>query len=214
MGKVALVAGSTGLIGNQLIDLLLASDRYDRVIAISRSPLAQRHEKLVNVVCGLDQLALQKEQLKCDDVFCCLGTTMRKAKTKEAFLKVDVEAPIQLANLTHELGAQQFLLVSALGANEKSSLFYNRAKGLAEAGIQKVGFRSVYFFRPSLLTGPRVEQRSGEDAAKFFYRWLGFLIPAKYQAIESIKVARAMLAKAQEEKSGANILESIDIQKF
>lgn len=214
MSKVALVAGSTGLIGSQLVELLLANNRYDQVKVISRKPLSISHPKLINIVCALDQLSAQGEQLKGDDVFCCLGTTMRKAKTKEAFLKVDVEAPIQLANHTQALGAKQFLLVSALGANEKSSIFYNRAKGMAEAGILNTGFHSVYFFRPSLLTGPRAEQRSGEDAAKFFYRWLGFLIPQKYQAIESIKVARAMLAKAHEEQSGAIILESIDIQKF
>lgn len=214
MGKVALVAGSTGLIGSQLLELLLASNRYDQVKAISRKPLQISNPKLINIVCGLDQLAAHSEQLKCDDIFCCLGTTMRQAKTKEAFLKVDVDAPLQLAAITHHLGAQQFLLVSALGANQTSSIFYNRAKGEAEAGILKVGFRSVYFFRPSLLIGPRVEQRSGEDAAKFFYRWLSFLIPEKYKSIESIKVARSMLAKAEADKSGSFILESIEIQKL
>ncbi len=214
MAKVAVLAGSTGLIGGQLLNLLLDSDRYDHVIAISRKSLPVNHPKLRNLVCELSQLPAHQSELKCDDVFCCLGTTIKKAKTQEAFLKVDVEAPIALAKICKEQGAKQYLLVSALGASEKSGIFYNRCKGQVENAISAIGFDSFYSFRPSLLVGPRKEQRSGEDAAKIFYKIFGFLIPQKYKAIESLKVARAMLAKASEEKSGNIILESIEIQKF
>lgn len=214
MGKVAIVAGATGLIGSQLLELLLNDNRYDRILVISRKPLNSQHPKLSNLVCELDQLSQHNSALTGDDVFCCLGTTMRKAKTKEAFLKVDVEAPISLARITHQQGAKQFLLVSALGANEKSSIFYNRAKGQVEGEILKIGFSAVYFFRPSLLLGPRAEQRSGEDAAKLFYRLFGFLIPKTYQAIESIKVARAMLASASKGQKGNFVLESSQLQSF
>ena len=214
MGKVALVAGATGLIGNQLLNLLLSDDYYSKIIAISRKELPVRHERLQNIISELDQLALHADQLKAEDVYCCLGTTIRKAKTKEAFLKVDVEAPLALAAIAHSKGAKHFMLVSALGADPRSSIFYNRAKGEVEERLKKVGFESLYFFRPSLLLGPRLEKRSGEDAAKLFYRWLGFLIPKKYQAIESIKVARAMIANAKAAKPGNHILESSELQAY
>lgn len=209
--RTALVAGSTGLIGSQLLDLLLQDGRYEKVIAISRKPLSIQQDKLVNVVCELDQLPTD---LKADDIFCCLGTTMKKAKTKAAFRAVDFDAPLTLARIGKANGARQFLLVSALGANKNSSIFYNQVKGEVEEAIGAIGFDSYHILRPSLLTGPRQEQRSGEDAAKFFYKILGWAIPAKYQAIDSIKVARAMRELADQLHSGTFIHESAQLQKF
>lgn len=209
--RTALVAGSTGLIGSQLLDLLLQDGRYEKVIAISRKPLSIQQDKLVNVACELDQLPTD---LKADDIFCCLGTTMKKAKTKAAFRAVDFDAPLTLARIGKANGARQFLLVSALGANKNSSIFYNQVKGEVEEAIGAIGFDSYHILRPSLLTGPRQEQRSGEDAAKFFYKILGWAIPAKYQAIDSIKVARAMRELADQLHSGTFIHESAQLQKF
>ncbi len=214
MGKVALVAGATGLVGGQLLDLLLKDSYYEKVIAISRKPLALQNEKLVNVVSELNHIQEHKSQLKADDVFCCLGTTIKKAKTKEAFRAVDYDAPLALAELSKELGATQYLTVSALGANKDSGIFYNQVKGQVEEAIGKVGFKSYHIFRPSLLVGPRAEHRSGEDAAKTFYKIFGWLIPLKYQAIESVRVARAMLALAMQQQAGNFIHESKDIQSF
>jgi uncharacterized protein YbjT (DUF2867 family) len=209
--RTALVAGSTGLIGSQLLDLLLQDGRYEKVIAISRKPLSIQQDKLVNVVCELDQLPTD---LKADDIFCCLGTTMKKAKTKAAFRAVDFDAPLTLARIGKANGARQFLLVSALGANKNSLIFYNQVKGEVEEAIRAIGFDSYHILRPSLLTGPRQEQRSGEDAAKFFYKILGWAIPIKYQAIDSIKVARAMMELADQLHSGTFIHESAQLQKF
>jgi uncharacterized protein YbjT (DUF2867 family) len=214
MAKVALVAGSTGLIGGQLLELLLADSNYQKVIAISRSPLPIQNSKLINVVCNLDELQNHSSQLKADDVFCCLGTTMKKAKSKAAFRAVDFEAPLALAKITKVNGANNFLLVSALGANKNSGIFYNQVKGEVEEAIQQVGFKSLHIFRPSLLLGPRIEQRGGEDAAKIFYKIFGWVIPAKYQAIESITVARAMQSLAHQGEAGTSIHESSSLQKF
>jgi len=211
MARTALLAGSTGLIGGQLLALLLDDNRYTNVVAISRKPLTA-HPKLVNLVCELRDLPYHREQLKADDAFCCLGTTIKKAKSKEAFRAVDLDAPFLLAKISKEQGAQKFLLVSALGANKNSGIFYNKVKGEVEGAIQNVGFHSYYIFRPSLLLGPRQEERTGEDAAKFFYKVFGFLVPKKYRAIESIKVARAMLAFAQAEHKGNFIYESDELQ--
>jgi uncharacterized protein YbjT (DUF2867 family) len=143
-----------------------------------------------------------------------LGTTIRIAKTKEAFRKVDFDYPIELARLTKIQGTSQFLLVSALGADKNSSVFYNQVKGEVEEAIQKIAFSSFHVFRPSLLLGPRTEHRTGEDAAKVFFKFLGFLVPAKYKAIQSIKVVRAMLHFAKANNTGFHILESDELQKF
>jgi uncharacterized protein YbjT (DUF2867 family) len=213
MSRTALLAGSTGLIGNQLLHLLLEDPGYDKVIALSRKPLALTHQKLQNVVLDGDQLK-QHSNLMAHDVFCCLGTTIRQAKTKEAFRKIDYDYPLELAKTVHANGAKQFLLVSALGSDKNSRIFYNRVKGEVESAIAAVGFNSFHIFKPSLLVGPRKEQRSGEDAAKVFYKIFGFLIPKKYKGIESIKVARAMLAKAKENQSGTFAHESDYLQEF
>ena len=212
-GRVALVAGSTGLIGSQLLELLLDESRYTRVIALSRKPLSFSHTKLENVVLEADELKSHND-LKADDVYCCLGTTIRQAKSKEAFRKVDFDYPVGLAALLKANGANQFLLVSALGSDRSSRIFYNRVKGEVEEAIDKIGFFAYHIFRPSLLIGPRKDARAGEDAAKIVYKIFGFLIPTKYKGIESIKVARAMQNVAKINIPGKFIYESDKLQAF
>lgn len=212
--KTALVAGSTGLIGNQLIDLLLGDNYYDVVKAISRTPLEKKHARLENIVLDFDRLAEYAGQLTADDVFCCLGTTIKKVKTKEKFRQVDFVYPVELAKLSKANGAKQYLLVSALGADTKSSIFYNQVKGEVEEAIGDVGFASYHIFRPSLLMGDRQENRSGEDAAKLFFKYLGFLVPNKYKGIDSIKVARAMQAFAKQLAPGRHVHESAELQQY
>lgn len=212
--KVAVIAGSTGLIGKQLLQLLLDDPEYHLVKAITRTPLELKHVKLHNIVADFNRLGEYADRISGDVVFCCLGTTMKKAGSKEAFRKVDYVYPIELADVTHASGAQQFLLVSALGADKNASIYYNKVKGEVEEAIGKVGFRSYHIFRPSLLLGPRNESRPGEDAAKFFYKVFGFLIPEKYKALDSMKVARAMLLLAREEQEGSHIHESVSLQKY
>ena len=214
MAKVALLAGTTGLIGSQLLDLMLADEHYSSVIAISRRPLGKSHPKLTNIVCELSELTTALAQVKANDVFCCLGTTMRLAKTKEAFRAVDYDAPLALARIAKQNGATQYLIVSALGSNKNSSIFYNKVKGEVEDAIDQIDFRSFHILQPSLLTGPRKEQRAGEGAAQVFYKIFGFLIPKKFAAIESIKVARALLAFGKAESVGRFIHSSAEMQDF
>jgi uncharacterized protein YbjT (DUF2867 family) len=211
--KRALIAGGSGLIGSQLLELLLASDQYSHVVAITRSELPS-HPKLHQLNIPFEQLDQASGDLNADDVFCCLGTTMAKARTRENFYKVDFNYPLSLAKESIKLGARNFLLVSALGANKNSSIFYNRVKGETEEAISSLGFQTVHIFRPSLLLGPRKESRAGEDAAKFFYRFFGFLIPQKYKGIESLTVAKAMLHFASQDQKGIFIHESQELQKF
>lgn len=212
--RTALIAGSTGLIGNQLLQLLLESHHYARVIAISRKPLEISHPKLDNIVFEFDRMSEHHPKLQADDVFCCLGTTIKKVKTKEKFRKVDFDYPLELARITKANGAVQFLLVSALGADKKSGIFYNQVKGDLEEAIGELGFKSYHIFRPSLLLGDRKESRTGEDAGKVMFKYLGFLIPARYKAIESIKVARAMEKIATQNQSGVHVYESKDLQVY
>jgi len=212
--KTALIAGATGLIGKQLLQLLLNSDRYGKVIALVRQELPEQHPKLQQVVIDFGKLSERASALGADDVFCCLGTTMAKAKTKENFYQVDFYYPLLLAKTNFAVGAKQYLLVSALGADQDSKIYYNQVKGEVEEAIGKVGYQSLHIFRPSLLLGPRTEARSGEDAAKFIYKFFGFLIPAKYKAIDSAKVARGMLHFASLDQSGTHIHESKDLQYY
>ena len=211
--KTALIAGSTGLIGQQLVQLLTESPLYEKVIAITRQDLPA-HPKLVQVKIEFGSITEKSEMIKADDVFCCLGTTMAKAGSKEKFRQVDFYYPYLLAKTTYATGAKQYLIVSALGANKSSSIFYNEVKGEVEEAVSAVGFDAVHIFRPSLLLGHRPEKRSGEDTAKLFYRIFGFLIPNKYNAISSLKVARAMLHFAAQNKKGTFIHESGELQKF
>lgn len=210
--KTALIVGATGLVGKQLLQLLLSDPYYGTVKAITRKPLGIQHPKLENIVVDFDKLA--EQTLKADDVFCCLGTTIRIAKTKEAFRKVDYDYPLTLARVTKSQGATQYLLVSALGADKNSGIFYNKVKGEVEEALGHISFRCTHIFRPSLLLGDRTEQRAGEGAATVFFRLFGFLIPSNYKAIDSGKVARAMLAFAKTNDSGFFFHESRELQGY
>lgn len=212
--KTALLAGATGLIGRQLLTLLLDSDRYDSVKVLSRRPIHQIDEKLENFVVDFDHLHEDVIQLRADDVFCCLGTTMKQAGSKAAFRKVDYEYPLTLAKFTQRFGAQQFLIVTALGSDKNSSFYYNRVKGEVEEDLRSVGFETLHIFRPSLLLGDRKENRPGEGAATFLFKYVDFIIPEKYKAIDSYKVAAAMLHYASLDLKGIHAHESRALQLF
>ncbi|MEQ9413970.1 MAG: NAD(P)H-binding protein, partial [Cyclobacteriaceae bacterium] len=179
--KVALLAGGTGLVGSQLLQLLVEDDSYSSIKCLSRNTLPVSHTKIEVIQTNGDNLEELAPSLVADDVFFCLGTTIKKAKSKEAFRKVDFDYPLNLAKISKKCGAKQFLLVSAMGADPSSSVFYNKVKGEVEGAIAEVGFQGYHIFRPSLLLGDRNEERSGEDAAKIFFKFFGFLIPGKYK---------------------------------
>ncbi|MBL7850412.1 MAG: oxidoreductase [Cyclobacteriaceae bacterium] len=211
---VALIAGATGLVGNLLLDQLLSGEDYTQVIAVSRKPLNRSHAKLINRVVDFDHLDAQAHELKADDIFCCLGTTIRQAGSQEAFRKVDHEYPLQLARLTKQQGARQFLLITAMGSDKSSSIFYNRVKGEVEEAIGNVGFEAFHIFQPSMLLGDRIEQRAGESVGKKVMLALDFLIPKKYKAIEAIRVARGMYQVALRRQPGRHIHDSAELQDF
>ena len=206
--KTALLAGATGLIGSQLLPLLLASERYAKVVVVGRRAVAVQHPKLVQVVAELDKLADVRLQLIADDVFCCLGTTIGQAGSKAAFYAVDYLAVVTLAALTAGNFAGQFLVVSSLGADENSRVFYSRTKGEMEAAVRALPFRAVHLFRPSLLLGERSTPRLGERVGAVL---LGLARPLlvgglrKYRPVAASAVAVAMLQAAEDDGGGVQV---------
>jgi len=215
--KTALIVGATGLTGKSLLKYLLDAEAYEKVIVLTRKQIEVNSEKVKLIIIDFDKLSQYKEMLKADDVFCCLGTTIKKAKTKEAFKKVDWHYPVEIAQLTKVNGAQQFLVVSSMGANSKSSIFYSHVKGVMEAELQKIGFDALHIFRPSLLLGDRGEFRLGEYLGIAFYRLISWLFIGKlkkYKGIQADTVARGMYRTAQLERKGINIYLSDEIAEM
>lgn len=214
MAKTALITGATGLVGSSLLDKLLKSDNYNTVKVLSRSKLSPHDKMEVIILNNFDKMNEVGDQLKADDIFCCIGTTMAKAKDKESFKKVDYNYPLALAEITLKNHAQKFLLISALGANKDSSIFYNRIKGQVEQAILQLDFPEIHILRPSLLSGPREEKRVGEDAAKSFYKLFNFIFVGplrKYKSIPAEQVAKAMLHFARTPNPGKHIHENTEL---
>jgi uncharacterized protein YbjT (DUF2867 family) len=208
MKKTALLAGATGLVGSALLPLLLASERYAKVIVVGRRPVAVQHPKLVQVVVELDQLEQERLRLIADDVYCCLGTTIRQAGSQEAFFKVDFLYVVQLAALTAANFAAQFLVVSSLGADPDARVYYSRVKGEMEAAVRQTPFRAIHIFRPSLLLGQRAAPRLGERLGAAMLALVRPLLRGswrKYRAVPAATVAQAMLRAAQDDGGGVRI---------
>jgi len=214
--KTALIAGASGLVGGHCLRLLLQSDRYGKVIAVVRKPLPVQHPKLEQKVIDFDKLNITSG-LMADDIFCCLGTTMKQAGSKEKFYKVDYTYVVELAKITSHHFASQFLVVSAMGANPESFFFYNKVKGEMEDAVKKLPFTAVHIFRPSLLLGERKEKRFGEKAGEVILSVLDFLIVGplkKYRAVAAADVAKAMIEMANDNGGGIKIHPSDEIAKL
>jgi len=194
--RSALIAGAAGLVGGYVLRRLLAHPSYARVEILVRRELPVRDPKLTQRIVEFARLDAGASGVAPDDVFCCLGTTIRKAGSEEAFRRVDYDYPLALARLAKAAGAGKFLMVSALGADPKSAVFYNRVKGEVEQAIAAIGLPAAYFFRPSLLTGPRTEHRPGEKIGIAVGKLIApLLIGAlrKYRPIHADTVAAAMV---------------------
>ncbi|MVM38303.1 NAD(P)H-binding protein [Spirosoma sp. HMF3257] len=210
--KTALVLGATGLIGELLTHRLVDSPFYHNVKVLVRKSLTWQHPRLQEVQFDFEHPNGLLTQA--DDVFCCLGTTIKKAGSKEAFRKVDYQYPMDIAQLSLASGAQQFAIVTAMGADSDSSFFYNRVKGDVERDLTALNFPTLLIFRPSLLLGNRPEKRLGERIAAGAMRLFNPFIPAKYKGVEADKVASAMLSTVQQGLIGKHIFESDALQEF
>ncbi|AOS43527.1 hypothetical protein Verru16b_00572 [Lacunisphaera limnophila] len=192
----AFIAGASGQVGRRLLDQLLAAPEYDRVVSLGRRPLAVTHPKLVQVSADFAALEGVLEDWRGEDAFCCLGTTIRQAGSREAFRAVDHAAVLAFAWAAQRQGARRFFVVTALGADPASRNFYLRVKGETEAALAVLGFDTLAIFQPSLLLARRREFRLGEKVLAAVL-WLaepllvGRFRP--YRAIRTEAVARAML---------------------
>ncbi len=214
MKKTALVAGSTGLVGKELVSRLAQSQAFDIVTAVVRKGSNMIHDGVVTIEVDYENLDAHKEDLRADVVFCCLGTTMKKAGSRDNFYKVDFTYPYELAKIALQNQSEQFNLVTSFKADSKSPFYYNRVKGDVEAAIQKLAIPAINIFRPSLLIGNRQEKRTGEQ---FFAKLAKVMKPLfrgrlkKYKPTEATLIANAMVNVAQKDLNGLHIFEPDDI---
>lgn len=203
--RTAIVVGSTGLVGGHLLDRLAEDLTWDRVVSLARRRSGRR---------GIEERVVEFDRLDeggaiaCDDVFCALGTTIRKAGSQKAFRQVDLEYVEAVARVTRAGGARQFLLVSSVGADPRARNFYLSVKGQAEVAVREEGFDSVQVFRPSLLLGSRQESRPIERAGMLLARLVRPLTVGaleRYRAIPGADVAMAMVAAARTPGSGFRV---------
>lgn len=210
MKNKALIIGASGLVGKSLSTQLAQSNLYEKVTVLVRKKLNFDHPKIEQVV--IDYNHLDGLQLNADHIFCCLGTTIKKAGSKEAFKKVDYEYPLQIAKIAEKEHAKLYAIVTAMGASEDSSIFYNKVKGSVEADLAKLNIPSIGIFRPSMLLGDRTESRLGEKIGKVLMKAFDFIIPDKYKAIHVDQVAKAMVNYAQNPLKGVTITENDAMQ--
>jgi uncharacterized protein YbjT (DUF2867 family) len=197
--RTVIIAGATGLVGNELLKGLLADDSVTRVHSLGRRLLAIDHPKLTSHIVDFTNLPVLPAA---DELYLALGTTIKIAGSQSAFRAVDYDANLAVAKAALKTGVKNVGLVSAMGAHPDSRIFYSRVKGELETALEKMPFQGLVFARPSMLVGDREELgqpvRPGEGWASRFGKMFGFLIPANYQPINAEKVAKALLASVPE----------------
>ena len=188
-----LILGATGLVGSSSLEQALTHPSITHVVAPTRKRLPP-NRKLTNPVSAQLQLLLPEViAWRLDAVICALGTTIGKAKSKEAFRQVDYVLPLAFARAAHQEGAETFALVSAIGASVSSSFLYPKTKGEVERDIKLVGFRSLTILRPSIIGGKREDSRFAEGVALALSRILAPVLPKKLHVNPAAKIAGALV---------------------
>jgi uncharacterized protein YbjT (DUF2867 family) len=197
VSKTAVVFGSTGLVGNLLLEELLASGKYDSIKIFVRKPAEITHPKITEYIVNIQDVASFEDMIKGDDLFICLGTTIKKAGSIKIMEAVDCDLPVSITSAAFKNGVKRLAVVSSIGANPSSSNYYLKIKGKMEEGIMKYYFENVAIVRPSMLLGERKEKRSGEIAGKIFMKLFNPILNGKmkkYRSIHARDVARAMIS--------------------
>jgi len=209
------IAGASGLVGHELLMISAHLDQVSKVKAISRSPLGKIPAKVENLIMDFDSLESKAEALRADIFICCLGSTIKKAGSQEAFRRVDYDYVVQFAKVAEKVGAKKLLVVSAMGASAESKVFYNRVKGEMEEALYDLNIPQIEVFRPSLILGERKEARRGEDIAQKLAPVLNKVMMGplrKYRAISAKDIAKAMAIATVNFYEGRYIYESDEIQ--
>ncbi|NML37427.1 NAD(P)H-binding protein [Chitinophaga sp. G-6-1-13] len=215
--KTAIVIGATGLTGTHLVAALLQDNYFSKVKVLVRQPWAHQHPGLESVVVDFDDEPGLTAAIEGDVFFSCIGTTIKKAGTQENFRAVDYGITTRCAAIARRKDIPQFLMISSIGANPRSSNFYLRTKGQTEEAILAIGFIGTYIFRPSFLIGERKEFRFGEWLGKYLIQLFYFLLQGrwkKYRGIKAATVAHAMVRVAKQYDPGIHIFESDAIQNL
>ena len=211
--RSVLLVGATGLVGRESLRLLLPDSAFERVVVIARRPLSPdvHSPKLETHVIDFDHLNEYDTLFAVDAIICALGTTIRQAGSRTRFRTVDFEYPLAFAKLGLTKGCRHFLAVSALGANPRSRVFYNRVKGEMEDALRALAYHRLTIVRPSLLLGPRSQLRLGEEVAKRVARWLCPMVPSSYRPVEARTVAATLVREAKQRAPGVRVVESGEI---
>jgi len=214
--RSALLVGATGLVGARLLNRLIAHPAYERVTIWVRRPVSLQIHKFAQVVVDFEHLRDYANKCDAQDVYVALGTTIKVAGSQAAFRRVDHDYPVEIARIALQRGAQRFLMVSALGAETQSRVFYSRVKGETETDIRALGLPKAWFFRPSLLVGDRQDPRPGEGMALALSKVIApFLLGGlrKYRPVAADAVAAAMVyAAVQDIPPG--VIESDEIARL
>ncbi|MEO8307552.1 MAG: hypothetical protein ABI616_05885 [Pseudomonadota bacterium] len=206
--RVALLAGGSGLVGSELLRQLLMATDYSRVYAVSRRPLPFDNPRLANRIVPLEETRARLAGMRCDDAFCCIGSTRRSAGSVEEREKVDLDLVVSFARAAHSFGATQLIVISSAGANPQSRNAYLGVKGRLEVALRDLRFASLQIMRPGLLLGTRSDVRPLELVATLFMPLVNPLLlgaMAQYRGIAARDVAAAMLAAARAQRRGVNV---------
>lgn len=217
MPQTAVVIGATGLTGSHLVNHLLHNRAFGKVKVLLRKPALKQRDGLESIIVDYENEESLAAALQGDVLFCCIGTTRRKAGSQEQFRQVDFNIPVRCATLAKRQGFNQFLLMSSVGANVHSRFFYLRTKGETEQAITKLGFRSMHIFRPSALLGRRADQRLGALIGQWLVQVFYFLLQGRWKKFRGIKantVAKAMITAAVKGEAGTHIYESDAIKEL
>ena len=217
MDSSAIVLGSSGLVGNLLLKLLLESRQYSSVTIFVRRQLELQHPKLKQIITDFKDLEALEELIEGDILFSCLGSTQKKTPRKEDYIFVDKIIPDTFAEIASGKGLKQFHLVSAMGANSNSSIFYNKLKGELEDSIKEKKIPSINIYQPSLIKGDRKEFRFGEKVTTFFFKFIDILLVGslkKYRSIDALDIAKAMYNVSLMNKKGIYTFTSDKIKEL
>lgn len=215
--KKAIIIGATGLTGGFLLDALLMHPDFDEVISFGRRTTGKKSSKLKEITVDIVEETAWLEEVKGDVVFCCIGTIKAKTPDQDKYKAIDYGVPVKLAKACKENGVSHFIVISAMGANPKSSIAYNRIKGEMERDVLAQGIPQTYVLEPSLIMGDRDEKRAGEKIAQFVMPMFHCLMIGglkKYRAIKSTDIALAMLKLSLQEKYNSGRILSDEIKKI
>ena len=214
MKKTAIILGASGLTGNLLLNQLIADERYDSIVIFNRKSIGQTHPKVTEFIGDILRLNQFKKEFTGHEVYCCIGTTAKKTPDRSIYRNIDFGIPVAAAQLCAKNKIDTFLVISAMGANPGSNLFYNKTKGEMEQAVLSKKIPNTYILRPSFIGGDRNENRPGEKIGMAIAKMIQPLLVGKlrkYRLIEPDKIARAMVHLANS-KPKSQVLTSDKIE--